>query len=420
MSQAQTTICPKCGTGFQVSAQQLSKANGKVRCGACLTIFIASDNMAGAAKNAAVVKKRESDIPSFANDDDDASMFMFGAADDVVFDDEPKPKPKAATKPVANKKIAPQLIEEEFIFQDGDDEDDYIFQDGDDEDDKSPDSHSHSHSKSAQLSDSEIDDLYSNNDDAFGGIGEIDENFMNVATDDTLDPFEEEVTKASDAIELTGKDVEDESWAEALLAEEDKKANAAPKKLEIVKAKPDPLRHVSRIQSAPVEIEFAESKSWLSTVIWFCLTCFAALLLVLQYAVYNKNELAKNASYRPFFVVWCSMAGCGLPALQEIRKLKTPNLQLKKANESNKHQVVVIVNNSANFEQPFPMVKMKFSDSNDRLIALEEVPPSIYLTGDLAGLKAMPANVDVQLSFLVDSPSASVSSCQIEFAAIAQ
>ena len=76
MSQAQTTICPKCGTGFQVSAQQLSKANGKVRCGACLTIFIVSDNMAGAAKNAAVVKKRETDIPSFANDDDDASMML--------------------------------------------------------------------------------------------------------------------------------------------------------------------------------------------------------------------------------------------------------------------------------------------------------------------------------------------------------
>ena len=39
------TQCPNCETTFQVTADQLKAANGDVRCGQCLTVFSALDNL---------------------------------------------------------------------------------------------------------------------------------------------------------------------------------------------------------------------------------------------------------------------------------------------------------------------------------------------------------------------------------------
>lgn len=39
------TQCPHCGVKFQITAQQLQLANGTVRCGSCLQVFLATQNM---------------------------------------------------------------------------------------------------------------------------------------------------------------------------------------------------------------------------------------------------------------------------------------------------------------------------------------------------------------------------------------
>ncbi len=49
MSKHYATRCPECGTRFQVTLEQLSKAQGLVRCGACLTVFPADKHLETAA-----------------------------------------------------------------------------------------------------------------------------------------------------------------------------------------------------------------------------------------------------------------------------------------------------------------------------------------------------------------------------------
>ena len=39
------TQCPACGTRFRITGSQLDRADGKVRCGACLEIFLARDSL---------------------------------------------------------------------------------------------------------------------------------------------------------------------------------------------------------------------------------------------------------------------------------------------------------------------------------------------------------------------------------------
>src|SRR6187402_31219 len=43
------TRCPKCATAFRVTTTQLESAKGSVRCGSCLHIFKAHDDLVSAA-----------------------------------------------------------------------------------------------------------------------------------------------------------------------------------------------------------------------------------------------------------------------------------------------------------------------------------------------------------------------------------
>ena len=48
MAEPLVCACPACGTRFRVTAEQLAVADGRVRCGACLTVFDCSDLVAPA------------------------------------------------------------------------------------------------------------------------------------------------------------------------------------------------------------------------------------------------------------------------------------------------------------------------------------------------------------------------------------
>ena len=56
----ETRACPKCGTVFRVTREQLLAADGALRCGSCFTIFDASSNIEEA--NPQVLKESECDI----------------------------------------------------------------------------------------------------------------------------------------------------------------------------------------------------------------------------------------------------------------------------------------------------------------------------------------------------------------------
>ncbi len=52
MADKYQTQCPHCGVKFQITAQQLALANGTVRCGSCLQVFHASQNLIPLTENA--------------------------------------------------------------------------------------------------------------------------------------------------------------------------------------------------------------------------------------------------------------------------------------------------------------------------------------------------------------------------------
>ena len=63
-----------------------------------------------------------------------------------------------------------------------------------------------------------------------------------------------------------------------------------------------------------------------------------------------------------------------------------------------------ILINSANFEQPYPGLRLEFSDLNNVLLAARSLQPTDYLRGELAGATKMQVNQPIQISLEIVDP----------------
>lgn len=162
--------------------------------------------------------------------------------------------------------------------------------------------------------------------------------------------------------------------------------------------------YLASIEPAPVEIEWFEA---VSAHRWFWLggTLLAALILIIQLAIYRFDSLGKDPSYRPFYQIACSAFGCELPSLINRERIRTTNLVVRSHPSQVKALVVdAILINTAKFQQPYPALRLEFSDLNNSVIAARNLQPKDYLRGELAGARQMPVNQPIQLSLAIVDP----------------
>lgn len=171
--------------------------------------------------------------------------------------------------------------------------------------------------------------------------------------------------------------------------------------------------YLAGIEPAPVEMEWLESantRRWL----WLAGAVVAALVLLLQVAIHRFDTLSKDPHYRPFYATACQLFGCQLPDLLAPDKIRTTNLVVRShPTEANALVIDAILINTAPFEQPYPQLRLEFSDINNRLIAGRSLQPTDYLRGELAGATQMPANQPVQLSLSIVDPGAAAVNYQL-------
>ena len=87
MSESHVTQCPHCRTSFRVSQAQLAAAHGAVRCGACLHVFNAAEQLFGprAAAPAQAPAKAASAQASTAQADSSAKPPAKKPVDDTLW-----------------------------------------------------------------------------------------------------------------------------------------------------------------------------------------------------------------------------------------------------------------------------------------------------------------------------------------------
>jgi predicted Zn finger-like uncharacterized protein len=156
----------------------------------------------------------------------------------------------------------------------------------------------------------------------------------------------------------------------------------------------------------PLQLSWQKPKPrWGKRILWLSLTLIALGALAGQYVWYHFDELARQDQYRSLFQELCPAVGCKLPSKVDIKQLKSSNLVVRSHPEFQGALVVdAIIYNRAPFSQPFPLLELRFSDTNGQLIASRRFKPGEYLSGELAGKDEMPPQTPIHIALDILDP----------------
>lgn len=419
MTQSFVTQCPHCRTSFRVNLTQLGAAHGAVRCGACLHVFNAAQQL----------REQGQQLPTSAP----------AQAPDI------KPQPLPATP-------APQAVEPSAA---------------------APEPASNTASDTLWIHDDlDLDSLDLDEELAKLEAQEQQMSKQFLAIDSA--PKYAETFLAPEPVE---HDPHDERWAEALLHDElrtpaasqqptptppqplstiedepalnisaserhlepeiehielhaqrdsfsahaDSPADeepdlAAPKKAE--RNEPQ-LRdeHLFELDDEPLQLDWQPPKKpWGRWIGWTVLNLLGASALAGQYVIYHFDELARQDQYRPWFEQLCPAVGCQLPSKVDISQIKSSNLVVRSHPEFSGALVVdAILYNRAPFSQPFPLLEIRFADINGQLLASRRFKPSEYLAGELAGNVEMPPQTPIHISLDILDPGTQAVNYSLSF-----
>ncbi len=156
----------------------------------------------------------------------------------------------------------------------------------------------------------------------------------------------------------------------------------------------------------PLQLAWQKPKPrWGRRLLWILLALIALAGLAGQYVWYHFDELARQDQYRSWFQDICPQVGCKVPSKVDIKLLKSSNLVVRSHPEFQGALVVdAIIYNRASFAQPFPLLELRFADTNGQLIASRRFKPGEYLSGELAGKEEMPPQTPIHIALDILDP----------------
>lgn len=456
MATTQVTRCPHCQTTFRIRLEQLAVAKGAVRCGSCLQVFKAIDHLvpataSSATPNASTAKPAAKKAPTAVKK---APAQKPAAQQTAALKPEtrktaakaPQPKPAAAKpKPTVSFDDIPDQIADDPLedlgirstankdasIDIGLDLDDSVF----------------SMQEDIKPSRYSLHDSGENLD--FDLIDEFSDNSSSTDSSDSwADSLLEEEQQSSQQTDIPS----DESWADALLDEngEDNleveeidmsfaKANVAKEEDDYVAPLDDDLTEDSfhldgegevdtevyefaiddpldELHDEPLELDESNSKAAIS---WGWLSAAMVMLLALasQIAYFKFNDWARSPSYRPAYQIACQLLNCQLPAVQDISRMATQHFVVRSHNKIEEAlSVDTLLVNNADYQQPFPDIRLIFTGLNEEIIASRSFRPAEYLNGELAGVDIMPSKTPIHVAIEIMDPGPEAVGYRIELA----
>lgn len=152
--------------------------------------------------------------------------------------------------------------------------------------------------------------------------------------------------------------------------------------------------------------------------LWFLVILALLGGLVSQVVWFQFDRLSAIPQLRPFYVQGCEMFGCQLKPLVDVQSIQSRKLVVK-TNPENRSQLIVdaVIINRASFEQPFPAIALTFSNLNGDVVAQSVFTPEEYLAGDGKDLKAMPPDTPVRILINIRDPGKDAVNYNIAFRA---
>ncbi|WP_394559654.1 DUF3426 domain-containing protein [Aquipseudomonas alcaligenes] len=450
MTDSFVTQCPHCRTSFRISRAQLGAAHGAVRCGACMRVFNAAQQLL-VDQNRASKPATPTPTPPPAPAPAKPAAPVAAAPVAPAQPSAPTPPAPAAPAPVATPSPAPEkksvdtlwihddldldsldLDEElakleeqelqlsrEFLAMDSTTKPAEHLPHQDEEDNRHDESWAESlikdepPRKPAPLSvarppvEAPIEPI-------FAARTEPAEAAPAPVTKPVAEPPRE---RDEPAIGDLRADDEDESEE---IGDGDYRVAAEPVVVPSKPARSEPaLRDngLLDLNDDPLQLDWQQPKKpWGRWIGWGLLNLIAAGALATQYVAYHFEELARQDQYRPWFETICPEIGCTLPSKVDIAQVRSTNLVVRSHPQyMDALMVDAILYNRAQFAQPFPLLELRFADLNGQLIASSRFRPSEYLSGELAGQDEMPPQTPIHISLEIKDPGARAVNYSLSF-----
>ena len=359
------TRCPNCATQFRVTEIQLAAAGGRVRCGACLTVFEGTEYLIL----------------------DEESSFSDGAEADAALDallDELGTDDRALV-------AEPEPAEETWSLT----QDVPVIYGGFEDDQPSEDA------ESAEAESLEDDEAMEAASAGVESIAEI-EPVHDASKDEGLDAdYKAWIRPGTPDIDQMVEEVVTAGVAEAALDEAPVAEKAA--------STADDGFHLSAVEKAleaegvgtsPISFAPEPRRWWLIGV-----AALLALTLAAQVFYLQMPEWSRDPGVRGAYEAVCGLIGCELPEIRAVDAFRTRNLMVRSHPDFEEALVIdAVIVNQAGFEQRFPGLELRFTSVGGLLVAGRTFQPEEYLAGEVGADDLMPINTPVQVSLEISDP----------------
>lgn len=425
MSATLVTQCPHCQTRFRLSQEHLRAAAGNVRCGACLKVFNANPP----AENEQPVNEAVKALPEqkpraktrlddvLIHDDlelDDLDLEDLGLDESIIDEVNPAPPPRQSSLPAASTPAEPEPAKQAATAAASQPEHsaapafNAI-------DSRPPDEQAAAtHSADVPVTTTELAEPLSVPTTGHPASTAEPDSQSGVFLRDRPDP----PTAAALPLDAGAEDeAPDTTMHSGLHAERDTPPAQSPQE-----KRREPLLGddflLPELDSEMLYLDEDQPTARLRrrNGLWSLLSLLALLGLIGQFGYFNFAALAHDERSRPVIASWCSVVGCQLPPQVDISLIRSSNLTVRPHPEyPNTLAIDVILYNRADFAQPFPLLRMRFSDQSDRELATRLFRPQEYLGGELAGARLMPAQTPIHVGLTMLAPEQSASSYRLDF-----
>ena len=205
--------------------------------------------------------------------------------------------------------------------------------------------------------------------------------------------------------------------AEPESAERSPIVNPAPAAQPLPRDKKDHDAPLFELEDEPLHLDWeARRRPWGRWLGWGALNLLALLALAGQYVFYNFDALARQDQYRPWLEQLCPVVGCELPSRVDIEQIRSSNLVVRSHPDFTGALVVdAIIYNRASFAQPFPLLEIRFTDIGGQVLASRTFKPGEYLSGELAGQRQMPSQIPIHIALDILDPGTRAVSYSLAF-----
>ena len=379
------TQCPHCRTSFRVSRAQLAAARGVVRCGACLELFNAAQQLSDEDKQRAMETPRPSTSvplpppapPAAPSKDDTLWIHDDLDLDSLDLDEE------LAKLEREELELARELLQLE-----------------------------QTQGRTAPV------------DDEAWAERLLGEQTPTAAIAPTARDLDEPQVTAPDAIMLAPEPALpppaerlEPSLTETDQAESDAPSLAVPATQPPTHDRKDRDAPLFELEDEPLHLDWqTRRRPWGRWLGWGALNLLALLALAGQYVAYNFDDLARQEQYRPWFETICPLAGCELPSRVDVEQIRSSNLVVRSHPDFTGALVVdAIIYNRAPFAQPFPLLEIRFTDIGGKVLSSRTFKPGEYLSGELAGQRQMPSQVPIHIALDILDPGTQAVSYSLAF-----